>query len=130
MRTIASLQEEIDTWKKISSRLADLKDLIAIGDGAFEEELESEIATLSRELDSLEIHTLLSGPYDKGGALLSINAGAGGTDAQDWGEMLMRMYLRWAEQNGYSIEILTQSPGEEAGIKSVTVLIEGKYAYG
>ena len=130
MRTISSLQDEIATWENISSRIDDLKDLADIGDDAFRVELESEIETLRKELDLLEIQTLLSGPYDKGGALLSINAGAGGTDAQDWGEMLMRMYLRWAEQNGYSTEILNQSTGEEAGIKSVTILIEGNYAYG
>jgi len=85
---------------------------------------------LAKQIERLELSTLLSGPYDKGNALLSINSGAGGTDAQDWGEILLRMYLRWAEKNGYSTEILDRSDGEEAGIKSITMLIEGKYAYG
>jgi len=130
MREIASIQEELDTWKSISEKVDNLLDLINLGDESFYKELEQEVASIEKKLDQLELQTLLGGRYDKGNALLSINAGAGGTDAQDWGEMLMRMYLRWAEQNGYSTEIITQSQGEEAGIKSVTILISGKYAYG
>jgi len=130
MREIASIQEELDTWKSISEKVGNLLDLINLGDESFYKELEQEVASIEKKLDQLELQTLLGGRYDKGNALLSINAGAGGTDAQDWGEMLMRMYLRWAEQNGYSTEIITQSQGEEAGIKSVTILISGKYAYG
>ena len=130
MREIASIQDEIDTWKSITEKTNDLLDLSNLGDESFRNELEQEIAELQKELSQLELETLLGGKYDKGNALLSINAGAGGTDAQDWGEMLMRMYLRWAEQNGYSTEIINQSQGEEAGIKSVTILISGKYAYG
>ena len=130
MRDIASLQSELDVWANISTKIQDLRDLIASDDGTFFDELEQEIIALEEEVHVLEIKTLLSGPYDKGNALLSINAGAGGTDAQDWGEMLMRMYLRWAEQNGYATEIITKSIGEEAGIKSVTILIQGNYAYG
>ena len=130
MREIASIQDEIDTWKSITEKTNDLLDLSNLGDESFRNELEQEIAELQKTLSQLELETLLGGKYDKGNALLSINAGAGGTDAQDWGEMLMRMYLRWAEQNGYSTEIINQSQGEEAGIKSVTILISGKYAYG
>jgi len=130
MREIASIQDEIDTWKSITEKTNDLLDLSNLGDESFRNELEQEIAELQKKLSQLELETLLGGKYDKGNALLSINAGAGGTDAQDWGEMLMRMYLRWAEQNGYSTEIINQSQGEEAGIKSVTILISGKYAYG
>jgi peptide chain release factor 2 len=130
MREISSLQEELDTWKSTTEKVNDLMDLVNLGDESFHDELDQEIESIKKKLDQLELETLLGGRYDKGNALLSINAGAGGTDAQDWGEMLMRMYLRWAEQNGYSTDIITQSQGEEAGIKSVTILISGKYAYG
>jgi len=130
MREIAGIQEELDTWRTISEKVNNLRDLAILGDESFRNELEQEIGAVQKILDQLELETLLGGKYDKGNALLSINAGAGGTDAQDWGEMLMRMYLRWAEHNGYETEIINQSPGEEAGIKSVTILISGKYAFG
>ncbi len=130
MREIASLQEEIGTCQSISVKIKDLHDLAKTGDESFRIELLQEINQLKEKLDNIELTILLSGPYDKGNALLSINAGAGGTDAQDWAAMLMRMYLRWAEQNNYSSEIITKSDGEEAGIKSITILIEGSYAYG
>ncbi len=130
MREIAGIQEELDTWRTISEKVNNLRDLAILGDESFRSELEKEISAVQKILDQLELETLLGGKYDKGNALLSINAGAGGTDAQDWGEMLMRMYLRWAEHNGYETEIINQSPGEEAGIKSVTILISGKYAFG
>jgi len=130
MREISTIQEEIGAWEKITKKVNDLLDLTNLNDESFRDELETEISRIEKRLDQLELETLLAGKFDKGNALLSINAGAGGTDAQDWGEMLMRMYLRWAEQNGYEVEIINQSPGEEAGIKSVTILISGKYAYG
>jgi peptide chain release factor 2 len=85
---------------------------------------------LGQELDRWELQQLLSGPYDAEGALLTINAGAGGTDAQDWAEMLLRMYTRWGEQQGYKVHLAEISEGDEAGIKSVTLEIEGRYAYG
>jgi len=130
MREIANIQEESDTWEKITQKTNALLDLAKSGDESFRSDLIAEIELLKAQLDRLELKTFLSGPYDHGNALLTINAGAGGTDAQDWGEMLMRMYLRWAEQNSYSTEILNKSNGEEAGIKSVTILISGKYAFG
>ena len=101
-----------------------------MGDETFRSELESELIEIEQELDQLELSTLLSDKFDKGNALLAIHAGAGGTDSQDWAEILERMYLRWAEKNGYRTEILDRSVGEEAGIKSVTIAISGKYAYG
>jgi len=130
MRKIASLQNEIENWAAISRKTRDLLDLANTGDKSFHDELLQEIGKLKQKLDKLELTTLLSGPYDSGNALLSINAGAGGTDAQDWAAMLMRMYLRWAEQNNYSSEIINKSDGEEAGIKSITIHIDGSYAYG
>ena len=130
MRKISGYQDELNNWNMISEKLTALHDLAQSDDESFRNELVQEIDQLKSELNKLELKTLLSGPYDKGSALLSINAGAGGTDAQDWGEMLMRMYLRWAEQNGYSSQIINKSDGEEAGIKSVTIQIEGNYAYG
>jgi peptide chain release factor 2 len=93
-------------------------------------EAEKTVAQLNRELDQWELQQLLSGPYDKEGAVLTINAGAGGTDAQDWAELLLRMYSRWSEQNGYRFNLVEKSEGDEAGLKSVTIEIEGRYAYG
>jgi len=94
------------------------------------QEATSSLSQLSRELDSWELQQLLSGPYDQSGAVLTINAGAGGTDAQDWTEMLMRMYTRWGERQGYKVHLTEISEGEEAGVKSVTLEIAGRYAYG
>ncbi len=86
--------------------------------------------TLAKALDQWELQQLLSGPYDKNSAVVTINAGAGGTDAQDWAEMLLRMYVRWCEQHGYSIQLVEESKGDEAGLKSATLEIDGRYAYG
>jgi len=88
------------------------------------------ISLLRQELDQWELQQLLSGPYDQGGAVLTINAGAGGTDAQDWAEMLLRMYTRWGENHGYKVHLMELSEGDEAGIKSVSLEIDGNYAYG
>jgi len=130
MRKIAEIQEEIQTWESIQAQASDLLDLAKTGDESFTKDIEVEVISLEKQLEKLELNTLLSASYDKGNALLSINAGAGGTDAQDWAEMLMRMYLRWAEQNDYNTSVLSLSGGEEAGIKSTTILIEGPYAFG
>ncbi|MCC5898044.1 MAG: peptide chain release factor 2 [Phormidium sp. BM_Day4_Bin.17] len=103
-------------------------------DDAVDESLMAEavetLTRLNRELEQWEFQQMLSGEYDKGGAVLSINAGAGGTDAQDWAEMLLRMYTRWGQQQGYRVETMELSEGDEAGIKSVTLEIRGRYAYG
>ncbi len=99
-------------------------------DEALLQEAESNVTDLSRDLDRWELEQLLSGPYDEKGAVLTISAGAGGTDAQDWTEMLVRMYTRWAEDHGYKVELAEISEGEEAGIKSATLEIAGRYAYG
>lgn len=130
MKQISDLKDEISQWEKLNNSIQELLELSQTGEESLRSDLENESDRISQQIDRLELSTLLSKPYDKGNALLSINSGAGGTDAQDWGEMLLRMYTRWAEDSGYSIEILEKSDGEEAGIKSVTLLIEGKYAYG
>ncbi len=99
-------------------------------DEALLKEAESTISNLNRDLDQWELQQLLSGPYDAEGAVLTINAGAGGTDAQDWAFMLLRMYTRWAEAHGYKVALAEESEGDEAGIKSATLEITGRYAYG
>jgi peptide chain release factor 2 len=99
-------------------------------DTALLAEAETNLTQLNHELDRWELQQLLSGPYDAKGAVLTINAGAGGTDAQDWAQMLLRMYTRWAEKHGYKVHLAEKSEGDEAGIKSVTLEIDGRYAYG
>jgi peptide chain release factor 2 len=99
-------------------------------DGLDAADLESEARGVTDALNRLEIAALLSGPHDASNAILSVHAGAGGTESQDWASMLLRMYLRWAEQHGYATEIADLSPGEETGIKSVTIIVTGPYAYG
>lgn len=94
------------------------------------DEAQSTLSELSHALDQWELQQLLSGPYDKSGAVLAINAGAGGTDAQDWAEMLLRMYTRWAERQGYKVALVEISEGDEAGLKSATLEIQGRYAFG
>jgi peptide chain release factor 2 len=100
------------------------------GGDLFFKEIKRDMAALRDEIESLELHNLLSGDLDKHNAIVTIHPGAGGTESQDWAQMLMRMYLRWAERRGYKAEIVDLLPGEEAGIKSVTVTVSGDYAYG
>ncbi len=99
-------------------------------EGEFLHELEKSIGSLKTDIDSLELQSMLAGEHDKDSAILTIHPGAGGTESQDWAQMLMRMYLRWAEQKGLKTEVVELLPGEEAGIKSVTITITGSYAYG
>jgi peptide chain release factor 2 len=99
-------------------------------DEALLQEAQTNLTHLSRELDQWELQQLLSGPYDQRGAVLTINAGAGGTDAQDWAEMLLRMYTRWGEDHGYKVHLTEISEGDEAGLKSATLELDGRYAYG
>ena len=131
---LAELKQMADTWRALESRTSSAHDLLALaldeGDTSLEESLSQEVADLSRELDGHEFRLILSGEYDTRNAILAIHAGAGGTESQDWAQMLMRMYLRWAEREGYGSRILDLSPGDEAGVKSTFLNIEGKYAYG
>ncbi len=130
MKTISDLHDELEEWQNLIKQAQSLHDLAVMDDESLRDELELEIQKLEAHIDSLEFDTLLSGPYDKGNAILSINAGAGGTDAQDWAATLQRMYLRWAERSKFQTEIIHLTEGEEAGIKSVTITVAGKYAYG
>jgi peptide chain release factor 2 len=110
--------------------LAELLDSDAAGDADLEAELEAEVATLERDVAQLELRNMLRGKDDHRDALVTIHPGAGGTESQDWAEMLMRMYDRWAESHDYDVEVLNLMPGEEAGIKSATLEIRGRFAYG
>jgi peptide chain release factor 2 len=134
MRQIADLRAEITPWTELSTRVAEQADLLdlalAEGDDAMASELVEGVPALRRTLERLEFQLQLSGPYDRGNAILAVHARAGGTEAQDWAQMLMRMYLRWGERRGYKTEVLDLSPGEEAGIKSVAIELVGPYAYG
>jgi len=130
MKKIADLRDEIETWRSLEQRTKDTLELAEMGDDSLRGELEPETADIENIVAKRELSALLDGPYDHGNALLSINAGAGGTEAQDWAMMLQRMYLRWAERHNYSTEILDLTEGEEAGIKSVTIAVNGRYAYG
>ncbi len=130
MKVISNLRDEVESWRKFQSHLNDLVELSRLNDESLRAELEKEIAALEVDLDKRAFTAMLSGPYDDDDALLAIHAGAGGTDSQDWAAMLERMYLRWADTRGFKTEILDRTDGEEAGLKSVTIAIDGKYAYG
>jgi peptide chain release factor 2 len=130
MKKMASLREEVEDWLGLSQRTADALELAQIDDESLRAELEAETSALETEIGQREFDAMLSGEFDRGDALLAIHAGAGGTDSQDWAEMLERMYLRWIESHGYQAEILDITEGEEAGIKSVTIAVNGPYAYG
>jgi len=129
-----ALRDEVDIWRKLEGRAADLQGLAEMAIAEQESELEGtlrvELDALERDLDRQEVDLLFSTPYADHPALVSIHAGAGGTDSQDWTAMLMRMYLRWAERDRFAAEVLDESPGEEAGFKSVTARFSGRRAFG
>lgn len=126
------MRGRLQRWDGYRRRAADIAELapLATSDPGLAAEVARELSELSAEVERASLEAQLSGEYDERDALLAISAGAGGTDAADWAEMLMRMYLRWAERRGYRTEILEQTPGEEAGLKSATLSVEGPYAYG
>lgn len=134
MRRLASVNETISTWRGLEKRVDEAIELLDLALAEGEQELIDQVAAeasaIERELDALEFQLAFSGPYDGRNAILAIHAGAGGTESQDWAEMLLRMYLRWAESHGFTTEVLDSTPGEEAGIKSATVEIQGPNAYG
>ncbi len=130
MKKVRALQDETESWKLFDVQLHDLLELAEMDDASILGELESEIDALEKDLEKRAFRAMLSGKYDREDALLAIHAGAGGTDSQDWAEMLQRMYLRWAERRGYKVDVLDLTVGEEAGIKSCTLAISGDYAFG
>ena len=130
MKELSKLRDEVQSWNGFRAHLADLLELARLDDESLRGEIENETSSLEAELEKRSFTAMLSGPYDDDDALLAIHAGAGGTDSQDWAAMLERMYLRWAEDRGFRSEVLDRTDGEEAGLKSVTIAIEGKYAFG
>ena len=135
MRRLSGLREEVNFWEQQARQVNDAIGLLemAVNEGeseAFQEELSNETTQLEQLLEQQEFRLALNNPYARRNAILAVHAGAGGTEAQDWAQMLIRMYLRWAEEHGHKAEIVDLSPGEEAGIKSATVEVEGEYAYG
>jgi peptide chain release factor 2 len=134
MRDLARLREQVETWDRLTSDAADALELLDMAEESADAEvladMEAEVLALTKRYDELEFQLALGGPYDYNDAILSIHSGAGGTEAQDWVQMLLRMYLRWAERRGYSTELTNLLDGEEAGIKTVTVEVRGAWAYG
>jgi len=130
MKRLNQLKDEVEGWEALLQRAQEALELAELDAESLAAELEAEAQAIAEEVERRELAAMLSGPYDDHNALLAIHAGAGGTDAHDWAEMLQRMYLRWAEKHGYQTEILDFTPGEEAGIKSVTIAVNGPYAYG
>jgi peptide chain release factor 2 len=125
----ARLSRRLERYRQLQREYDDARELLSL-DGDLEAEIRSQIVPLRRDLDQLQEEALFTGEYDAGDALVTIQAGEGGTDAQDWAEMLLRMYLRWAERRGFRTDLLEASPGEEAGLKSSTFTVAGENAYG
>ena len=134
LKQLSDLSNELAPWRALRDELDEAVGLLDLATEEADQEVASEVVSHLGEwrerLEKLEFQLTLSGPYDRANAILAISAGAGGTDAQDWAQLLLRMYLRWAERRGFSAETYDLSPGEEAGIKSVTVEIAGPYAFG
>ena len=130
MKQYNAIKAEVESWRSFSRRLHDALELAQLGDESLRGELDLEVTSIEADLEKRSFTAMLSGKYDRDSAILAIHAGAGGTDSQDWAAMLERMYLRWAEERGYSVEILDSTDGEEAGVKSVTIAVEGEYAFG
>lgn len=126
----AKLERRIGPWQALKKNIDDLVELIGLNDESMQQDLAEQLAAASKDFEALKDELKLAGPYDDYDVILSIYAGAGGTDAQDWAQMLMRMYVRWAEKAGLSIQTIEESAADEAGIKSVTMEVSGSFAYG
>jgi peptide chain release factor 2 len=134
MSRLSAEKESVQVWRGLEKRVADLLELVSLtideSDDSLQDEVEKEVAEVESLLERLEFDLLFQGEYDSRNAILAIHAGAGGTESQDWAEMMLRMYLRWAERHGYAAEVLDTSMGIEAGIKSAIVEVSGNHAYG
>ena len=130
MQQIAKLEARTAPWLSLRQSATDLEELSALGDSSMQAELNQQTAALTTQFESLKKDLQFSGPYDDHDAVLTLSAGAGGTDAQDWTQMLFRMYQRWADASGYKTTLVDESAGEEAGLKSATLEISGPFAYG
>jgi peptide chain release factor 2 len=134
MSELARLSSDVETHDRMAARAADARILLELGAGEDDEatlrEAAAEVDTLESEIAALEIVALLGGDFDDHPAILEVHAGEGGTDSQDWAEMVLRMYLRWCERRGFEAEVVEVTPGEEAGIKSATATVQGRFAYG
>jgi peptide chain release factor 2 len=134
MQQLNALQEEVTTWESIAEKLNDLHGITGLleeePDEEMQEEIAQDLAVIEQEVEKLQFALMLNGEHDERDAIMSIHAGSGGVDAQDWAETLFRMYLRWAERHHFRTQVYDYSEGEEAGIKSATIEISGRYAYG
>ena len=128
------MEKDVSCWEGLDRQARDIRELIELGSEEQDEATLAEVAGMNAKLEAgvaqAEFRRMLSGPHDASGSFVSINAGAGGTESQDWAEMLLRMYTRWAQRKGYKTESLDLQPGDEAGIKSATISVEGEWAYG
>jgi peptide chain release factor 2 len=127
---LKELKEDVEKWENLKREVEELLEMIEVADGEILEEIKSRFEEIKKVYQKLEFQVLFSEKYDKNNAILSIHAGTGGTDAQDWAEMLLRMYLRFCEKKGWQARIIDETRGSEAGIKSATIAIVGRYAYG
>jgi peptide chain release factor 2 len=134
MRRLSSLRSTVATWRGLEKQAAEAREMLDLGVSEDDEEIlqhvDDEAAAIERQLEALEFELNFSGPYDSRSAVLAIHAGAGGTESQDWAQMLLRMYQRWSERHGFAWEVVDATLGEEAGIKSVTVEVDGPSAFG
>lgn len=130
MKQQSDLENRTKPWRELEKSVQEVQDLLALDDSSIELDLKKQLDTTQKKFDQKKSELLFNGKFDSRAAILSIYAGAGGTDAQDWAQMLLRMYVRWAEAENYSVVTIDQSDGDEAGIKSVTLEINGPFVYG
>ncbi|MBM4423777.1 MAG: peptide chain release factor 2 [Chloroflexi bacterium] len=130
MRELSEVRETVTTWQSLMRRIADSLELSSLDDESLRPDLDSEWDSVEAEIARLDFESIFTDKHDHGDAILSIHSGAGGVDAQDWAQMLLRMYMRWAESRGYKVEEIDHTDGEEAGIKSVTLTVAGRQAFG